>query len=80
MAGIKEYNAWCAAPKTRTREITKQTKLILMPPRQISLVRVELGECVDCGGSSTAAGRMAGIMLWKHGMAGVSLLADISPG
>lgn len=36
MAGIKEYNARCAAPKTRTREIMKQTNLILMPLARIT--------------------------------------------
>jgi len=83
VAGIKEYTAWCAAPKTKTREFMKQTNLILMPPRQKSPVREEkawrVGELQ--GGSGTSS-RVAGIMLWKHiqKMAGVSSLANISPG
>ena len=67
MAGIKEYNAWCAAPKTRTREIMKQTNLILMPPRQISPVREEKAwRAGGLQGGSGTSSRVAGIMLWKH--------------
>jgi len=56
VAGIKEYNIWCAAPKTRTREIMKQTNLILMPPRQNHQCgRRRLGEWLDYRGAQEQA-------------------------
>ena len=52
VAGIKEYN--CLVRGTLRPEhvrIMKHQTFILMPPRQIPLVRVQLGKSVDCVGA-----------------------------